>query len=348
MAENKIIGDVLPKFRVAAVQTTPVFLNREATINKVEAKVKEAKKQGAQLIVFPESFVPTFPYWAFNMAPNQQGALTRRLYANAVEVPGKAFNRLQEIARNNKVYLSIGVTEKSTVTIGTMWNTSLLFDPEGALIGHHRKIMPTFAEKLVWSFGDGSSLRTHKTELGNIGTLICGENSNTLAKYALGAQGEQVHISVYPACSLSFASADYAECLKARTIAHSFESKVYNICCSACIDQDALVQIAAGDKEMEKKLLNLPATVFGMTMVTEPSGHICSDILMNNKEGIIYADCDLTKALTPKSIHDIYGCYQRFDIFQLHVNRAHRVPVKFYNEDVEDKEFIPYVETEDV
>ena len=130
--DNKTFpGDVYPKFRAAAVQTAPVFLDRDATIEKIADKVKEAAAGGVKLVVFPESFVPTFPYWCLFLPPVDQHPLFRRLYENAVAVPGPAFTRLQQIAHDNGVYLSVGVCEKSTVNFGTMWNTSLLSTTKG-------------------------------------------------------------------------------------------------------------------------------------------------------------------------------------------------------------------------
>ena len=333
MEEKKFVGDVYPKFRAAAVQTAPVFLDRDATIEKIAEKVAEAAANGARLVVFPESFVPTFPYWCLFLPPVDQHPLFKRLYENAVEVPGPAFARLQQIARDNGVYLSVGVCEKSTVNFGTMWNTSLLFDDEGNLIGHHRKILPTWGEKLVWSFGDGSSLAPKDTKLGRIGTLICGENSNTLARYTLGAQGEQVHISIYPACWPTFrAATNYEDCLRVRTCAHAFESKVYNICCSAVMDETAVMEMTEGDEKTREWLLHLIP---------------CSEIITDNQEGIAYADMDIANEIAAKGIHDIYGAYQRFDIFQLHVNRTHRFPVTLYNETGEGEELFPYEEPEE-
>ena len=231
------VGDKLPKLRAAAVQTAPVFLDREATIDKIAVKVKEAKDNGADLVVFPESFIPTFPVWCLFMPPVDQHPFYKRLFENSVAVPSPSFYRLQRIARENKVFLSVGICEKSTKNFGTMWNSNLLFDREGNLIGHHRKLLPTWGEKLVWSFGDGSTLNVHDTEIGRIGALICGENSNTLARYSMVAQGEQVHISIYPPCwPTARAKSNYYDCLRVRTCAHAFEAKVFNICCSASIE----------------------------------------------------------------------------------------------------------------
>ena len=336
------VGDTLPKLRAAAVQTAPVFLDREATIDKIAAKVREAKAGGADLVVFPESFIPTFPLWCLFLPPVDQHPFYKRLFENAVSVPGPAFYRLQRIARENGVFLSVGVCEKSTRNFGTMWNTNLLFDRQGNLIGHHRKLLPTWGEKLVWSFGDGSSLNVHDTEIGRIGALICGENSNTLARYALVAQGEQLHISIYPPCwPTGRARADYFDCLRVRACAHAFEAKVFNICCSASLDEDAIEQMSCGDAELNAWLHDQG---WATTMIVGPNGAPISEVLRDNAEGIVYADIDLAKEITMKGIHDIAGAYQRFDVFQLHVNKAHRQPAYFHNDAHGENEFIPYEE----
>lgn len=191
-------GDVYPKFRAAAVQAAPVFLDRDATIDKLGTLVEKAAAAGAELIVFGESFIPAFPVWNLIYAPMDQHGFFRRLFDNAVQVPGPHTKRLSEIAKRHRVVLSVGVTEKSAISMGALWNTNLLFDRDGTLLNRHRKLVPTWAEKLTWANGDAAYLRPEETDIGRIGTLICGENTNTLARFALLAQGEQVHIATYP------------------------------------------------------------------------------------------------------------------------------------------------------
>ncbi len=340
MKEVPFVGDTLPKFRAAAVQTAPVFLNREATIDKVGVKVKEAKANGADIVVFSESFVPTFPYWCLFLPPVDMGPFNQRLYENAIAVPSAPFYRLANIARENKVYLCIGITEKDNTTMGTMWNSSLLFDREGNLIGHHRKIMPTWGEKLGWAAGDGSSLTVHDTELGKIGVNICGENGNQLGLYSMGAQGEQVHIALYPATwPTNRKNGTYYDCLRVRTCSHSFASKVFSICCSACLDEDAIQQLSCGDEETANWLRN---NSYATTMITDCYGHEISETFKDNAEGLAYADIDVSKEINAKWIHDYYGAYQRFDIFQLQLNKAKQAPIHIVNEGAE--EYIPYEE----
>ena len=189
-------GDKQPLVRVAAVQAAPVFLNREATIAKATALLSQAAHHGAQLVVFPESFVPCYPVWLWGRRADVEAHAFARLYANAVDVPGACTARLSEAARSTGVALAIGVSEReSTYSRGTLYNTLLVFDANGELVLHHRKLMPTYKERTVWGQGDGSSLATVELNGARTGGLLCWENLMPLARQALYAQGEQVHLA---------------------------------------------------------------------------------------------------------------------------------------------------------
>lgn len=328
-------GDKYPKFRAAAVQAAPVFLNREATIDKVETLLTEATANGAKLVVFPESFIPCFPVWCLVHAPIDQHPLFTRLYENALDVKSDAFRKLTSLAKKYNAFLSIGVTEKSDYSMGAMWNTNLLFDSNGNLVGKHRKIMPTWAEKLVHNFGDGSSLIVHETEIGKLGVLICGENTNTLARYSMVAQGEQVHISTYPPCwptmRKSTISRGYnmKDVIHVRAASHAFEGKVFNIASSGVLDEDAINQVAGDNETLREFLKN---ACLAATMIVGPDGEYASEPLVG-EEGIVYADIDINREIALKGVHDIVGSYQRLDIFQLHVNRTRLKPAYFSEEE---------------
>lgn len=328
------MSDKYPVVKVCAVQAAPVFLNREATITKMEGYVKEAAENGAKLVVFPESFVPCFPVWALVCAPIDQHPFFTRLYENAVEVGSESYNRIAQLAKKYKVFLSVGVTEKSNYSMGAMWNTNLLFDDEGNLLNKHRKIMPTWAEKLVHSFGDGSSLRVNETSIGKIGALICGENTNTLARYSLLSQGEQIHISTYPPCWPTMRKSNIAggynmkEVIHIRAASHAFEAKVFNIASSSVLDEDAINQVAGDNEELRAFLQNAcPAA----SMIVGPDGEYASEPIVG-VEGIVYADVDINKEIALKGVHDICSGYQRLDIFKLTVNRDELKPVYFVND----------------
>ncbi len=342
------MSDIYPTTRIAAVQAAPVFLNREATIEKVAELAKVAKANGADLVVFPEAFVPTFPVWCQILAPMDMNDLQIRLFQNAVHIPSPAFAALQKIARDNHIFMSIGVTEKADNSMGAMWNTNLIFDRDGNMIARHRKLMPTWAEKLIWSFGDGSSLNVHDTEIGRLGCLICGENTNTLAKYAMTSQMEQIHISTYPPTSPSSRTnkGDYYSVIHHRARSHSFESKVYTVTSCSVLDDECIKCLQSIDKTMIDWLEHQS---WGVTMIVGPNGQVCSDReITDNKEGIVYADCDINKEIWLKNLHDISGSYQRFDIFRYEINKTALEPVYIRKEDdLPDRDFYPYIGDEE-
>lgn len=318
--------------KVAAVQAAPVFLDRDATIEKMETLFAEAVSKGAELVVFPESFIPCFPLWCLVRAPIDQHPFFERLYQNAVQEDSPAWRRIAGIARKYHAWLSVGVTEKGSVSMGAMWNTNYIFSPDGEMAAKHRKIMPTWAEKLVHSFGDGSTLKVHDTDLGRIGVLICGENSNTLARYSLLAQGEQIHISTYPPCWPTRRVSDIPggypiEAVNhGRAAAHSFEGKVFTIAAAGVLDQEAISQVAEGDADLEAFLQHVACP---STMIVGPDGEYVTEPL-RAEEGIIYAELDVNKEIALKGVQDIVGGYQRFDIFQLHVNQTPLMPAYFF------------------
>src|SRR5436190_20483541 len=186
-----------PKFKACAVHAAPAFLDAESTVEMACGLIAEAARAGAQLIALPDSFVPGFPVWAAVQAPIKNHEYFKRLAANSVEVPGPQVQQLCETAREHNIFVSIGISERSAVSVGCLWNSNLLIGADGSLLNHHRKLVPTFYEKLIWANGDGAGLTVHDTEIGKLGMLICGENTNPLARYALIAQGEQIHVSSY-------------------------------------------------------------------------------------------------------------------------------------------------------
>ena len=172
-------------FRAAAVQSASVWLDREASTTKACELIKEAADNGANIVALPESFIPGFPYWVFIKPLSETGSFHARFYANAVEVPGPVTDALGAICKLVGVVAVVGVTERDTTTVGTLYNTNIVIGSDGKLLGKHRKLMPTWGERVVWCGGDGSTMSVFPTEFGPLGTLTCGENINTLARFAL-------------------------------------------------------------------------------------------------------------------------------------------------------------------
>ena len=305
------------KFKAAAVQTSPIFLNVEKTIEKAISLIKEASSNGAQLIAFPEVFVAGYPYWNWIMTPVQGSKWYEQLYKNSVAVTDESMKPLFQAAKDFNMHVVIGINERGD-SYGEIYNTNLIIDNTGTLIGKHRKLVPTWAEKLTWSSGDGSSLKVYKTEIGPIGTLACGENTNTLARFTLLSQGELIHIANY--ISLPVAPPDYnmAEAIKIRAAAHSFEGKLFTVVSCSTISKE-IMDVLKPDVPNIEELLTRKSSAF--SGIIGPNGAVVGEPLIDD-EGIVYADIDLEKCIQPKQMHDILGHYNRFDIFDLRVNTA--------------------------
>lgn len=314
----------LPKFKAAAVQASPVFLNVNATVDKACSIIAEAANNGASLVAFPEVFVAGYPYWNWIMTPVQGSKWYEKLYVNSITVPGPETDRICQAAKEHNCHVVIGVNERGQ-SFGELYNTNLIIDNNGNLVGKHRKLVPTWAEKLTWTGGDGSSLKVYNTEIGPIGTLACGENTNTLARFTLLTQGELIHIANY--ISLPVAPPDYnmAEAIKIRAAAHSFEGKLFTIVSCSTITKK-IIDIMKEDVPNAEELLTRKNSAF--SGVIGPNGAVIGEPLID-EEGIVYADIDLSKCIQPKQMHDILGHYNRFDIFDLRVNTAPRKNITF-------------------
>lgn len=314
----------LPKFKAAAVQAAPVFLNVEATVDKACSIIAEASGNGASLVAFPEVFIAGYPYWNWIMTPVQGSKWYEVLYKNSIAVPGPEVARICEAAKEHNCHVVIGVNERGQ-SLGELYNTNLIIDNKGNLVGKHRKLVPTWAEKLTWTGGDGSSLKVYNTEIGPIGTLACGENTNTLARFTLLTQGELIHIANY--ISLPVAPPDYnmAEAIKIRAAAHSFEGKLFTIVSCSTITQE-IMDVMKEDVPNVEELLTRKNSAF--SGIIGPNGAVIGEPLIDD-EGIVYADIDLSKCIQPKQMHDILGHYNRFDIFDLKVNTAPKKNITF-------------------
>ncbi|UMY16745.1 carbon-nitrogen hydrolase family protein [Methylobacterium organophilum] len=319
-----------PQFKAAACHVAPVFLDSAATAEKAVALIGEAARAGAGLVVFPEGYMPGFPLWVALRAPIHNHDLFKRLAAQSVRLDGPEIGAVRAAARRHGVLVSLGFSESTEASVGCLWNANVLIGRNGAILNHHRKLVPTFYEKLVWANGDARGLRVTPTEIGRIGMLICGENTNPLARYALMAQGEQVHISTYPPAWPTrppgeSAAYDLKRAIEIRAGAHAFEAKVFNIVCSAVLDAAAKEAVCGGDTSLADIVERTPA---GVSMVLDPTGsHVVEP--HQGDEAIVYADIDVSACVEPKQFHDVVGYYNRFDIFQLNVDRTPREPVSF-------------------
>jgi nitrilase len=319
-----------PKFKAAAVHAAPVFLDKAATTEKAVSIMREAAANGAELVAFPETYIPAFPVWAALWAPIQNHRFFEMMAEQSVLANGPEVTRIREEARRLNIVVSIGISELSPVSVGGLWNSNLIIGEDGKVLVHHRKLVPTFYEKLVWSSGDGAGLRVAETRVGKVGTLICGENTNPLARYSLMAQGEQVHISSWPPIWPTRPPTDKANfnnvaANRIRASAHSFEAKAFGIVTAGFMDKamrDMLVDSAPNIADTLDKC-SRAASFF-----VDPTGEQISEMLQES-EGIVYADIDIKRCVEPKQFHDVVGYYNRFDIFALTVHRERNRPVTF-------------------
>lgn len=314
-----MLEHIYPKVRVAAVQACPVYMDLDGTLGKACSLIEEAAANGAQLIAFPEAFVPGYPYWARYLPPVASTHYTKELLKQAMTIPSPATDRLARAAQSAGIYVIIGVNEKPSQTHGTLFNTNLIIDPMGHILGRHRKLVPTLAEKLVWAYGDGEGLHTYDTKLGSIGTLICGENANPLARFVLIAEGEQIHVANYLALPRKDTGGyNLAKDIEIRSAAHSFEGKIFTVVSSMVISRSVIDYFS---EEVQLRDLLSTGSV-GHTAIYGPWGLAVAGPLESDIESVLYADINLEDALLPKLRHDVGGGYNRFDIMRVTVNRS--------------------------
>jgi nitrilase len=300
--------------RVASVQATPVFIDREATLEKACSLIVEAGRNGARLVVLPEAFVPAFPVWTGlpHGAAGGHRELYAELLANAVDVPGPVTRQLGEAAREAGSYVVVGINERNAdESSGTMYNTLLYFDDEGLLLGKHRKLVPTVLERTVWGQGDGSTLEVFDTALGKLSGLTCWENYMPLARFTLYAGGTQIYVAP------TWASSE----IWLKTLQHiAFEGSCYVIgCCQAVRASDIPDRYTFKQSRPEamRDWINVgnSAIVSALGLLAGPS--VC-------KEETLYADLDMEVLARGKAGLDTAGHYARPDVFQLSVNRSPR------------------------
>jgi nitrilase len=318
--------------KLAAVHTAPVFLDRAATTAKAISIIREAARNGAQLVAFPETYIPAFPVWAALWAPIENHDLFVRMAAQSVSLAGPEIAALRHEARSLSVVISMGISESSPHSVGLIWNSNVLIGPDGEILNHHRKLVPTFYEKLIWAAGDGAGLKVVDTPVGRVGNLICGENTNPLARYALMAQREQIHISSWPPIwptrrPSTGGNFNNVAANRIRASAHSFEAKAFGIVTAGYLDAPMREFLVARDPSIAEVI---DGTQRAASFFIDPTGEALGDTLQE-QEGIAYAECDLQRCIEPKQFHDVVGYYNRFDVFDLKVNRKRLTPASFFD-----------------
>jgi nitrilase len=313
------MGDHYPTVKVAAVQAASIFLDREGSTEKACRLICEAGANGARVIGFPEGFIPAHPVW-FHHHPATSAIANRlsvALFKNAVEIPGPEVDALCAAARNANAYVVMGVCEKLPKTIGTMFNTQIFIGPDGRVLGKHQKLMPTVGERLVHMGGFGDTLAAVQTEFGPMTGLICGENSNPLAIFAMTAESTRIHVMSWPN-HFPTSGDPMRNRVSVDSQAFAQMSKAWVISACGTVDEAMIRKLEVGPAG-ERFLRN--ADCCGGSAIVSPASRVVAGP-MGAEEGILYAECNLEAGVLTKLRHDFVGHYNRPDIFQLTVNRS--------------------------
>lgn len=308
-------GENREPFKVAAVQATPVFLDRDATVEKACQLIVTAGREGARVIVFPEACIPAYPDWVWAVPPGEggvHGELYARLLDQAVTIPGAATDALCAAAREAGAYVVVGVNERNAeASGGSLYCTLLYAGPDGRLLGRHRKLVPTAAERLVWAQGDGSTLDVYETPFGQLGGLICWENYMPLARYSMYARGVQIYVAATWARGETWLS----------TLRHiAKEGSMVVISCCMALRKDDLPDSTLKDRFYAAAGEWINA---GDSAIVDADGAIIAGPA-HQTEQILYAEIDPARMQGPKWLLDVAGHYARPDVFELIVHTEPR------------------------
>jgi aliphatic nitrilase len=303
--------------RLAAIQHSPAFLDLEGSVDKSTRLIAEAGRNGADIVGFPEGFIPTHPLWYhFHPAssPEAQG-FSKRLAENSIVVPGPEVDALCKAARAAATFVVMGCCEREAGRLGTLYNTLLFIDAAGNLLGRHRKLVPTLGERLVHARGDAEGLRAFPINAGvMVSGLMCGENSNALAAYALDAQGTNVHVASWP--SHFQLGANISDIVQMVTRALAYQMKAFVINAVSTINDEMFRTLPVTDVHRAYM-----AQQGRGSSIIGPSGEFLAGP-MGNEDGILYADVLLSDLVSPKVVQDFAGHYNRFDLLSLSVTRS--------------------------
>ncbi|MCF0072995.1 Nit6803 family nitriliase [Dyadobacter sp. CY261] len=320
MASKKII-------KAAAAQIKPVLFSGISTTEKVCDTIRTAAAQGADIIVFPETFVPYYPYFSFITPPVFQGKDHLKLYEESVVVPGPLTDMVGQAARACNIVVVLGVNERDH---GSLFNTQLIYDTTGEIVLKRRKITPTYHERMIWGQGDGSGLRAVDTSIARIGALACWEHYNPLARYSLMADHEEIHCSQFPG---SLVGQIFGDQMEVTIRHHALESGCFVINSTGWLDDDQINTLTT-DPKLQKSLRG-----GCMTAIISPEGvHLCEPLTQG--EGIIYADLDMALITKRKRMMDSVGHYSRPELLSLHLNKASQDVMSVKEVVTEDEKWI--------
>ena len=303
------------KINIAVIQATPVLFQLEATLEKVRRLATEAAGQGAEFVLLPEAYVSAYPrgisFGTVVGSRNEGGREQwRKYWESALDLESEAFEQLQACARENRIHLAIGVNERTSIN-GTIYCSLLLFDPNGKLVSHHRKIKPTAAERFIWGEGDGRSLKVHSTSLGRIGGLICWENYMPLARFALYEQGIEIYLAP---------TADSRDNWQATMTHIALEGRCFVLSCNQYVEKKDYPD------EWQAELVGQPKVMCrGGSTIISPLGKVLAGPFYGG-EKILLAQLDRRDLIRSKLDFDPVGHYHRPDLFQFfHPGKKNRL-----------------------
>jgi radical SAM protein (TIGR04043 family) len=300
--------DYQRKVRAAAVQISPVLFSREGTTDKVLKSIEEAAQAGAELVVFPETLIPYYPYFSFIQPPVLMGKEHLQLYEEAVEVPSPVTTAVSQAAKTHQIVVVLGITEREG---GSLYNAQLIFDADGTLLLKRRKITPTYHERMVWGQGDGSGLQVQDTAVGKVGALACWEHYNPLARFTLMTQQEQIHCAQFPG---SMVGQIFADQIEVTIRHHALEAGCFVVNSTSYLSPAQVSQITP-DQQLQGVLQG-----GCYTTIISPEGVILSSPITTG-EGMAIADLDFNLITKRKRMMDSIGHYSRPDLFQLQLNQ---------------------------
>ena len=340
--KKKILGG-REKVKVAVVQASPVFMDKDQSIKKACKLIKEAGKNDAELIVFSEAFIPGYPAFytvGYETAPHQWTDFMIALQENSILIPGEDTEILGKAASEAGAYLVVGCNEiDDRVGSCTVFNSLLFIDKYGQVMGKHRKVMPTYTERVYWGMGDGSDLSVYDTEIGRIGGLICWENHMPLARVALINQGEEFHVCVWPGNwkrgSEKLLDADTSKggamCnLQSLIKVHAFEAGAFVLSACGYLDEQDFPERWEYIRDSDH--MNYSWASGGSSIVNPAARYLVEPNF--EKDAILYTECYANQIKATKAIFDSLGHYSRWDILQLQINRKDRLNPQVYNNSV--------------
>ncbi|KAJ6017383.1 nitrilase [Penicillium sp. IBT 35674x] len=345
-----------PILRAAACHAAPIFLSAKETIQKCVTMIEEAARNQADIVIFPEVFIPGYPFWSCMVAPGEAHEFFKRMVSESVYADGEEVNMIRKAAKEFQITVCVGISEKTRHSSANLYNSNLLISSAGEILIHHR---------------DGHGLKVidlpveNGSRIAKVGMLLCGENTNPLARYSMMAQGEQVHIPTWPAKAPMHSIRDEAASVSSdaegekpkakcgnvaanriRAAGHCFEGKCFGIINAAIADKYTLATMLeiAPDQTKEVIRTTMARSIQAETRYLDPSGSPLMGFVINaetggreekenlqHEEGILYADLDMAATIEGKQFQDVVGGYQRFDVFQVKVDRSRRTPVTFTN-----------------